>query len=644
MKKMIILSIIFILIISCKQTKNDVSKNSISNSDFKELIDSIENNSLSNQQRIYKANKFVSLSKLTSNDSVIFNAFTKKLSILQDFKMDDQIFKESHKLINWSKKISNKKYLGNSYFNLANYYYEKYSTDSAYYYFNLSKNEFLNLKDKEGIAKNNINIAMILNDVASYFESEKLLLEALNQIKDQKNHPYLTPIYNNLAVSSGGLLNYNEELYWYKKALELTKDEYYTISIKHNQAVALTLLKKYREAIVILNEIINDPILKSELSLKGRISDNLAYAKWNLDKNYNAAEDYKEVIKIFEEDGDYFGLSTTYDHLIEYYKSNDPKTAYQYVQKKYDLTYKTNNTEGKLNALKSIITLKPNAKKIDEYIQLSDSLNYINSNTKYQFAKLEFDVDENREKITALTLQNTENKLRLEKTKISSIITIAILVIGLIIFTSYLYFIKEKQKKERLAAIYDTEVLLSQKLHDELANDLFNTLTLVESLEFERDAVKSKLLYNLNHIYSQTRSISRQNNTVDTLNFDKELDTMLATYKSSQANIITQGISNIKWNELEDQVKIVVYRVLMELMTNMKKHSNCSLVVIKFQIENHMLSINYIDNGNVDQVKVLNKSNGLKNVENRINTINGSINFNFSKGFKAFIKLPLNKN
>lgn len=642
--KYLLASFSLILLVNCTQNNNEKTGNlTPDSSSIPKLIEESYDIKLPAKSRIQRIEKAIQIAKENKNDSLEFKALESKSYLLSELGMDESALKLNHEILEKSKSISNKRNIANSYFLIGNFYYENFNTDSAYYYFNKSKDEFIKLKDKEGIAKNSINLAMIMNDVASYFESEKLSLEALDQLKDQPNHPFLTPIYNNLAVSSGSLLNFKEELYWYDKALELTEDPYYTISINHNKAVAYTLLKDYDKAIGILSEIENDDILIQYPNVKARILDNLSYAKWLKDKNANVLEDYNKAISIFIETDDDFGLSTVYDHLFDYYKEINPNKAIEYAYKKFEITDNSNNTEDKVNALKRLITLNPNQTDIEKYIKLSDSLQYVNSNTKYQFAKLEYDVDENRNKVQALSLENANKELDLQRAKIYIIIAIAILVIATIVFLSYSYYIKQKRKQETLETIYETEVKFSQKLHDELANDLFTTITLVDSITLDEE-LKQKLIHNLDHIYSQTRKISRENNIIDTTNFKNELDIMLGSFKSEQINVLTKGIDDINWEKIENQIKILIYRVLMELMTNMKKHSDCSIVVLSFQIDvNKILDIKYIDNGTIstDESKI--NKNGLKNVENRISRLSGSINFDLSKGFKAFIKIPTNK-
>ena len=94
---------------------------------------------------------------------------------------------------------------------------------------------------------------------------------------------------------------------------------------------------------------------------------------------------------------------------------------------------------------------------------------------------------------------------------------------------------------------------------------------------------------------------------------------------------------------METNKKIIVYRVLQELLVNMKKHSQCSLVVIAFKKTENKLQIDYSDNGLGAAFDKINSRNGLQNVENRILAIKGTITFDTKpdKGFKTSFTIPL---
>ncbi|MNF04794.1 Sensor histidine kinase ComP [compost metagenome] len=77
-------------------------------------------------------------------------------------------------------------------------------------------------------------------------------------------------------------------------------------------------------------------------------------------------------------------------------------------------------------------------------------------------------------------------------------------------------------------------------------------------------------------------------------------------------------------------------------MVNMKKHSKASLVVIKFESDPKSILIHYTDNGIGCEKEKISK-NGLQNMEHRIQTVKGTIEFETEpdNGFKARIAIPI---
>ena len=118
---------------------------------------------------------------------------------------------------------------------------------------------------------------------------------------------------------------------------------------------------------------------------------------------------------------------------------------------------------------------------------------------------------------------------------------------------------------------------------------------------------------------------------------------MLLEFQNSNVKIITAGIDDLSWDSLNKIKKVVLYRIIQELLVNMKKHSKADLVVIKFSKSNKYGEIQYTDNGVGFNKNEKNIKNGLQNVETRIKTINGTITFDpkVKKGVKAVLRFPL---
>ncbi|WP_431242571.1 sensor histidine kinase [Flavobacterium sp. P21] len=203
-------------------------------------------------------------------------------------------------------------------------------------------------------------------------------------------------------------------------------------------------------------------------------------------------------------------------------------------------------------------------------------------------------------------------------------------------------YYKNKNKAIEFKASYETETRIAKKIHDELANDVFNVIAFTESQPLSIENTKENLLQKLDDIYGRVRGISKENNKIDTgANFTRNIKELFSTYNTSTRNIIFTNLENIHWELIDDIKKITISRILQELLVNMKKHSKANLVAIKFESDQNSIFINYTDNGiGCNKDKII--KNGLQNMESRIQAVKGSVDFETEpdKGFRAKIIIP----
>lgn len=239
----------------------------------------------------------------------------------------------------------------------------------------------------------------------------------------------------------------------------------------------------------------------------------------------------------------------------------------------------------------------------------------------------------------------TRNEVLLEMSKDYN----KVLLFGLIasISASFVLFYKLNQthKKEKILEGYTAETRISQKVHDEIANEIYSTILFVAGEEVVSGPKKDKLISQLDDIYLRTRNISRESHDIDTgFRYPVQLKLMLGYYGSEKVNILIKGLERVEWEKITASKKIATYRVLQELMVNMAKHSQATVVLVDFKEEKKKILITYSDNGlGTGGGKIIFK-NGLQNVENRMVSIDGSIIFDFSagRGLHATITFPAN--
>jgi len=214
-----------------------------------------------------------------------------------------------------------------------------------------------------------------------------------------------------------------------------------------------------------------------------------------------------------------------------------------------------------------------------------------------------------------------------------------LLIMSTIFMVIYsVYKFQLRHKKEKIREIYNTETRISKVIHDELANDVYNLMSGLEAI------APAEMMDKLEHIYSRTRNISRENSEIDTgPGYLDHLTALLSAICPQDSRLILSGEKTISWNDLNPEKKFVTYRVLQEIMVNMKKHSRASLVALVFTEEEKHLKINYSDNGEGATRQAIKNGNGLKNVENRIFSVNGKLSFETEKGkgLKIRILIPV---
>jgi glucose-6-phosphate-specific signal transduction histidine kinase len=84
----------------------------------------------------------------------------------------------------------------------------------------------------------------------------------------------------------------------------------------------------------------------------------------------------------------------------------------------------------------------------------------------------------------------------------------------------------------------------------------------------------------------------------------------MSDFNSNFVNILISGIDTVKWVDVADIKKITVYRILQELLINMKNIAS-SLVILSFKSYDNTIYIEYTDNGKGATIEKLNSKNGL---------------------------------
>lgn len=498
--------------------------------------------------------------------------------------------------------------------------------DSAYFYYNKSKNEAIDKKNDQ-YAYTLLQIATLQQSFGDFSGCEETITDALANYTGTTYLPYF---YNMLAIAYDKQKDYENAVEYYNKAVEITTDSLSKAIITNNIGLAYLQNKEYKKALSILEPLTAHPkIIENELEF-ARVLDNVGYAQFLL-KNPTGIKNISKSLEIRERLQEPTGLLTTYMHLSEYYQMTNQKLAEEYALQAYITSKKVSSPDDQLEAMKwltensSTALVKEYAKN---YFKLNDSLTTVRTNAKNQFAKIKFDAKKATQEVIKYKNRNG-------------------LLIGLMAFlllaVVLLYFLYQSiNKRKLLQEAYVTETRISKRIHDELANDVFNAMTFTQTKDLENSNNKERLLDSLETIYNKSRDISKENSNIRTNeHFKDDLTQMFNSFSNTQTAIISKSMEEVVWMKLSHEKKIAVFKVLQELLINTKKHSGANLVVIDFQNQARSLQINYSDNG-VGFENTSQKKSGLQNAENRILAMKGTLTFDSqtNKGFRAKLIIP----
>jgi len=100
--------------------------------------------------------------------------------------------------------------------------------------------------------------------------------------------------------------------------------------------------------------------------------------------------------------------------------------------------------------------------------------------------------------------------------------------------------------------------------------------------------------------------------------------------------------------ELNSDIRIMIFRIISELLANVVKHANADKIEVNVKIEQKILYISVVDNGKGFNYRKITKSTeqsgfGLFSIRERLDSIQGSLYFESGKlaGTKAVVQIPV---
>ena len=218
-----------------------------------------------------------------------------------------------------------------------------------------------------------------------------------------------------------------------------------------------------------------------------------------------------------------------------------------------------------------------------------------------------------------------------------------------------LHRMESNHRKELLASSIQSaeeeRLRIAKDIHDEIGS-IFSTLSLsVGQLKNESTLSPNSIRQSNELIQAGINSVRRISHGI--VPFELELLGLHKTLENYFKSISTVAGIDITFNSqynldsTESNMALAIYRIAQELLSNCIKHAKAEKVDIEIYATptTQHLILKYKDNGvgiNLNDT-LLKKGIGLKNIESRALSLDGTVEFNSlsGNGFNCLIRLPL---
>lgn len=549
---------------------------------------------------------------------------------------------------------------------LAKYYHYKaleaklfYKNDSAYFYYQESKNISKDLKDSLEVGRRLLSIAILQREVKDFLGGEISLIEALRYLEPIKSYKYLTSVYINLGVVSKELDQKEEALTYYNKALDVnkmtqdkTRREGDYLFLQNNIGTLYQRNGEHKKAVAYFEKGLKFEEIESKYPLiYALLLENLAYSKFSMGKTENILKQYSEVLKIREYYKNNEEISTVHINISNYYrKLNNIELAISHAEKALNYSIKTHNNLRWLAALELLTKLVKGEKSkiyIKEYIQLNDSLLQKERSLKNQFAKIRYETDKKEKENEVLKTENEKKQEEIIRQKQQKLIgwllaVTAFLGMG---FTVTLFVFRRRKlvyqaQLQKANAREQERKQIAKALHDEVAGDLRLLHKKLESSQLFEEAEK------LDAVKENVRNLSHQLSSVSfrKVSFKDQIINLVTDYFEPNFKILVQGVNEHDWSGVDSAIKRLLYICIRESIQNSKKHAQATQVKVTFSLYKKNVLLNIADNGSGFDTTVRKKGIGLHNLQERVEELQGSFSIKSSigSGTETHIQIPLN--
>lgn len=517
---------------------------------------------------------------------------------------------------------------------------------------------------KRGIAANQFSLGNSYSMIGDYVHAYKHISQAL-ELQRIYGAPYeLARSYLILGFVSNDQLGYEKSTGYFKKALyfyEQAKNSQDIVLVLNNLGVVYSSAKKYDSALLFLNRALM-------LTKKNRSTEFEAVILQSIGEVFLATQEYSKAEPYFinsivlNKNFDKRIQAINYLDLALIYKTTyltdkaiqNAKQSLEFAREAADLT----QVERASLVLHELFLLQHDYQKALQYLKESalahDSIYSIEKNAMLQRLTTNFEMREKESQIKILqqesSLQQIGMQLQKDNLKRQQFILIGLMVVLVllaILFTWYRMINRIKRELE----IERIRNSISKDLHDDIGSTL-SSIRIISKMgaqnAFNESESRNFLLIENN----SSKMLSTMADIVWSINPNNDtMERIVLHMREFAAEILEpQNINYIftiedKLNSLKVGVTVRknIFLIFKEAINNAMKYSTCSDIAIKIRVQGGILSLQVQDNGTGFDSQKVKFGNGINNMKERAELLNGRIEIRseISKGTNILVSVPI---
>jgi signal transduction histidine kinase len=546
--------------------------------------------------------------------------------------------------------------------------YEVNKKDSAYFYYRKAEKIYDLLGNREMMSKMYYNKAYLLFYEGNYLESEIQVSRSLKLIKSSNNKQVIFTCYNLLASNFEKMEEYDEAIQYYLQAKQVLSDlkknnedfdtrNNYSLMISGNIANVYEKQRQYYKAKNELESVLTMDIKKKWPNDYNFLICNLGYIKTKLGNLKEGEALMKEALFLSRKSSIDSRIVYKLHNLGKYYFDiKDTTQSIRYLKESLQLAEKLKSSEDIRINLQLLSKIdKANTSYYDKrYITISDSLAKVQRKNRNKYARIEYETS---------VVEDTNKKLSSRN---------LYLIVGVVLLAGALgirYVIGQRKeiayrKQLQVAELEFFELMrssqialnearkeeqnrISRELHDNVMNRLYGTrlqLGMLNSItNIEAEEKRLEHINSLQAIEHDIRAVSHDLHNDDVASYF-DFAVLLAQYvqqvsATTSTSLYFESTPEIDWELISGLVKITIYRIVQEALTNVTKYASateCHVTITQPNASTLLLRIS--DTGKGFDLAQTSTGIGLKNMRERARLVKAELNIQSTIGQGTMIE------